>query len=77
MLKKSATCHPMKDLKDMCLMTCVSEFFRKVREWLSSGFLFFGFSLFGFAGTSEARSCEASVEGFPLKLMRLQHFRDH
>jgi hypothetical protein len=61
----------------MCLMTHVREFFRKSHERLSSGFRVSGFLLFGFAGTPEARSCEATVEGFLLKLRRLQNFRDH
>jgi hypothetical protein len=58
-------------------MTRVHEFFRKSHEWLSSGFRVSGFSLFGFAGIPEARSCEATVEGFLLKLRRLQNFGDH
>jgi hypothetical protein len=55
-------------------MTHVRELFRKSHEWLSLGFRVLRFSLFGFAVIPEARSCEATVEGFLLKLGQPQKF---
>jgi hypothetical protein len=78
MSKVSAMCQLKgRFLKDTCPRTHFCEFFRKGHEWLSSGFRVLGFSLFGFAITPEAQSCEAIIEGFPLKLMRPQNFIDH
>jgi hypothetical protein len=78
MSKMSATCQ-LKErfLKDTCPMTRVCEFFRKSHEWLSSGLRVSRFLLFGFVGIPEAQSYEVTVEGFPLRLGKLQKFGDH
>jgi hypothetical protein len=57
----------MKDFKDPCPMTCVSEFFRIYRELLLSVFQDLGFLLFRLVGTSEAWSFEVTIRDLPFK----------
>jgi hypothetical protein len=57
----------MKDFKDPCPMTCVSEFFRIYRKLLLSVFEASGFLLFRLVGASEARSSEATIRDLPFK----------
>jgi hypothetical protein len=69
MSKISATCQPMKYLKDTCPMTRVHDFFRIYRELLSSGFGLLGFLLFRLVGTFEAQSSVPTVKDLLFKNM--------
>ena len=57
----------MKDFKDPCPMTCVSEFFRIYHEFLLSVFEASGFLLFRLVGTSEAQRSKATIRDLPFK----------
>ena len=57
----------MKDFKDPCPMTCVSEFFRIYHELLLLVFQDLGFLLFRLVGTSKARSSEVTIRDLPFK----------
>ena len=57
----------MKDFKDPCPMTSVSEFFRIYHELLLSVNEASGFLLFRLVGTFETRSSEATIRDLPFK----------